>query len=108
MKDYERWTANIEVKISNARAKRDRRTAAVKKCVAAVVCLTVLVGSAFSVAYYIGSSTKPQIPPELTGAQSDSTDTQVQTDTDTQVQTEIHTQTSGAETVAPDTSESTP
>ena len=107
MKDYERWTANIEVKISNARAKRDRRTAAVKKCVAAVVCLTVLVGSAFSVAYYIGSSTKPQIPPELTGAQSDSTDTQVQTDTDTQVQTEIHTQTSGAETVAPDTSEST-
>ncbi len=107
MKDYERWTANIEAKIAKAKAKRDRRTAAVKKCVAAVVCLTVLAGSAFSVSYYFGSGAKPQIPPELTGAQSDSAGTQVQTDTDSQVQTETDTQTYGGETVAPDTSEST-
>ncbi|MBR5447352.1 MAG: hypothetical protein IKV40_02900 [Clostridia bacterium] len=71
MKEYEKWTANIEAKIGEAVRKKALRASLVKKLTAVVSCVALLSGSAFAMSYFMKDDEPLYPTPDVTDTQSE-------------------------------------
>lgn len=87
MKEYEKWTANIENKIDARLLQIEKRRTVIKRCAAALTCVAVLVCSAFAIPYFLKDdvSVPPSVDTQQTGdgTTSDTTSDREQQPSDT-------------------------
>ncbi len=70
MKEYEKWTANIEAKIGEAVRKKEKDHKLMTKLMAGVVCASMIAGGALILPYYMREEHKPSTVPDNWGSET--------------------------------------